>query len=321
MAGEFEELYQHLGRLVGQLFLVTGDLHEAEEVVEAFTRAAGRLASAARVRPAGAVGRRVAINLATDGRRRRRRLAVLAQLKADQAAVVPPISVDGLAVAAALATLPRRQRQVVVLHYLLDVPVQEVARQLSMPVGTVKSRRLARARARLPRSLMSRSRGRGVARIGPGPVGGTGRGGRRARPASRCRRDGLAGSPPPSPPGRESGRCGLFSVMVIGLLLNPLGRGFPDADTPRVWTASTPTTTRSPGSPGSHPTIRWSPRGWLPVRECVSSEGCEPAACGDLDRPAHRTSAPIKWALLDAADGAPHGQGRHLRPHSALRHE
>jgi RNA polymerase sigma-70 factor (ECF subfamily) len=95
----------------------------------------------------------VAINLATDSRRRvRRRLAVLAQLDAEAAAVVPPISVDGLAVAAALATLPRRQRQVVVLHYLLDLPVREVASQLSMPVGTVKSR-LARARGALAAQL------------------------------------------------------------------------------------------------------------------------------------------------------------------------
>jgi DNA-directed RNA polymerase specialized sigma24 family protein len=37
---------------------------------------------------------------------------------------------------------------VVVLHYLLDLPVQEVARQLAVPVGTVKSR-LARARSAL----------------------------------------------------------------------------------------------------------------------------------------------------------------------------
>lgn len=153
MAGEFEELYTSaFGRLVGQLFLVTGDLHEAEEVVqEAFTRAAGRWQ---RLRdhdlPEQWV-RRVAINLATDGRRRvRRRLAVLAQLDAE--AVVPPISVDGLAVAAALATLPRRHRQVVVLHYLLDLPVPEVARQLAVPVGTVKSR-LARARTALAAQL------------------------------------------------------------------------------------------------------------------------------------------------------------------------
>ena len=155
MAGEFEELYTStFGRLVGQLFLVTGDLHEAEEVVqEAFTRAAGRWQRLREYDLPELWVRRVAINLATDRRRRvRRRLAVLAQLDAEAAAVVPPISVDGLAVAAALATLPRRQRQVVVLHYLLDVPVGEVARQLSMPVGTVKSR-LARARSALAEQL------------------------------------------------------------------------------------------------------------------------------------------------------------------------
>jgi RNA polymerase sigma-70 factor, ECF subfamily len=151
MAGEFEELYTSaFGRLVGQLFLVTGDLHEAEEVVqEAFTRAAGRWQQLRDYELPETWVRRVAINLATDGRRRvRRRLAVLSQLDAEATAVVPPISVDGLAVAAALATLPRRQRQVVVLHHVLDLPVQEVARQLAVPVGTVKSR-LARARSAL----------------------------------------------------------------------------------------------------------------------------------------------------------------------------
>jgi RNA polymerase sigma-70 factor, ECF subfamily len=155
MAWEFEELYTSaFGRLVGQLFLVTGNLHEAEEVVqEAFTRAAGRWPRLRDYDQPEMWVRRVAINLATDGRRRaRRRLAMLAQLDAEAAAVVPPISVDGLAVAAALAGLPRRHRQVVVLHYLLDLPVQEVARQLALPVGTVKSR-LARARSALAMQL------------------------------------------------------------------------------------------------------------------------------------------------------------------------
>jgi RNA polymerase sigma-70 factor (ECF subfamily) len=155
MAWEFEERYTSaFGRLVGQLFLVTGNLHEAEEVVqEAFTRAAGRWPRLRDYDQPEMWVRRVAINLATDGRRRaRRRLAMLAQLDAEAAAVVPPISVDGLAVAAALAGLPRRHRQVVVLHYLLDLPVQEVARQLALPVGTVKSR-LARARSALAMQL------------------------------------------------------------------------------------------------------------------------------------------------------------------------
>ena len=41
-AGGFEEFYADaVGRLLGQLFPVTGDLHEAEEIVqEAFARAA-----------------------------------------------------------------------------------------------------------------------------------------------------------------------------------------------------------------------------------------------------------------------------------------
>jgi RNA polymerase sigma-70 factor, ECF subfamily len=155
MAGEFEELYTGaFGRLVGELFLITGDLHEAEEVVqEAFTRAAGRWQRLRDYDLPELWVRRVAINLATDDRRRvRRRLAVLARLDADTDAVVPPISEDGLAVTAALATLPRRQRQVVVLHYLFDLPVQEVARELAVPVGTVKSR-LARARSALAAQL------------------------------------------------------------------------------------------------------------------------------------------------------------------------
>jgi RNA polymerase sigma-70 factor (ECF subfamily) len=57
-SGSFEEFYTGtVGRLLGQLFLVTGDLHDAEEIVqEAYTRAA-----ALRLRPGGTlspVGRR-----------------------------------------------------------------------------------------------------------------------------------------------------------------------------------------------------------------------------------------------------------------------
>jgi DNA-directed RNA polymerase specialized sigma24 family protein len=48
--------------------------------------------------------------------------------------------------------LPRRYREVLVLHYLADLPVQEVAAELRVPVGTVSSR-LARGRAALVRAL------------------------------------------------------------------------------------------------------------------------------------------------------------------------
>jgi RNA polymerase sigma-70 factor (ECF subfamily) len=52
----------------------------------------------------------------------------------------------------ALAQLSRRQREVVVLYYLLDLPVAQVATELRMGEGTVKSM-LSRARAALAEVL------------------------------------------------------------------------------------------------------------------------------------------------------------------------
>jgi RNA polymerase sigma-70 factor (ECF subfamily) len=61
---------------------------------------------------------------------------------------VAEMSSDGVDIARALALLPVGQRQVVVLHHLLDLPVDEIARALGVPTGTVKSR-LSRARTAL----------------------------------------------------------------------------------------------------------------------------------------------------------------------------
>jgi RNA polymerase sigma factor (sigma-70 family) len=65
---------------------------------------------------------------------------------------VPPVLVESLALADALATLPRPQREAIVLHHLLDLPVDEVARQTGTAPGTVKSR-LARGRQALALAL------------------------------------------------------------------------------------------------------------------------------------------------------------------------
>jgi RNA polymerase sigma-70 factor (ECF subfamily) len=90
------------------------------------------------------------MNLASDGlRRARRRLAAVSRLRADPA---PPAELEQLALTQALRALPLPQRKVVVLHHLLDLPVDEVAAELGVPVGTVKSR-LARARAALAARL------------------------------------------------------------------------------------------------------------------------------------------------------------------------
>lgn len=164
MPGEqqFEDFYGAVyGRLVGQLYLVTGDLHDAEDVVqEALTRAAARWSRLREYEVPEAWVRRVAVNLATDGfRRARRRLALAVRLRPGPDP--DPPTLDRLAVTQALRALPHDQRAVVVLHHLLDLPVDRVAAELGVPAGTVKSR-LARARRALAASLASEPEHGGV---------------------------------------------------------------------------------------------------------------------------------------------------------------
>jgi RNA polymerase sigma-70 factor, ECF subfamily len=149
----FEEFYAAtVDRLLGQLFLVTGDLHAAEEIVqEAFTRASTRWARLRDYDVPEAWVRRVAMNLAADRARSLRRHA-RAILRLGPPPAVPSVSVETLALVQALGTLPVRQRQAIVLHYLADLPVQEVAGILTVSGGTVKSL-LARGRRALAARL------------------------------------------------------------------------------------------------------------------------------------------------------------------------
>ena len=149
--GDFDSFYAAtFTRLVGQLAVVTGDRYEAEDVVqEAMARAASRWPRLRSYQAPEAWVRRVAFNLADSGHRRaRRRLAAL--LRLGPPAPVPPVSVDALA--DALQGLSVAHRQVVVLYYLADLPVEQVAAELRVPVGTVKAR-LARARGALAARL------------------------------------------------------------------------------------------------------------------------------------------------------------------------
>ena len=148
-SSSFEEFYTAtVGRLLGALFLVTGDLHEAEEVVqEAFARASLRWSRLRDYDLPEAWVRRVAMNLATDRARSLQRQA-RALLKLGPPAAVPEVSVETLALVQALGTLPVRQRQAIVLHRLVGLSVEEVARTLAVRSGTVKSL-LARGRRAL----------------------------------------------------------------------------------------------------------------------------------------------------------------------------
>ena len=83
----------------------------------------------------------VARNVAL-GRLRRRTSERKARARLAARAVAPEPDGDtaaALDVHAALATLSRRQREVVVMHYFLDQSVDTIATELGVPVGTVKA--------------------------------------------------------------------------------------------------------------------------------------------------------------------------------------
>jgi RNA polymerase sigma-70 factor (sigma-E family) len=141
-------------RLVTQLYAFTTDLTEAQDVVqEAFARALARPRGLTDVDVPEAWLRTVAINVVR--RRWRRRQVLDTILRRDRpvtelvAAAPGPERAD---LRAALAQLPRPYREVVVLHYLADLAVDDVAQLLDIPVGTVKSR-LSRARTALAAQL------------------------------------------------------------------------------------------------------------------------------------------------------------------------
>jgi RNA polymerase sigma-70 factor, ECF subfamily len=135
----FDDFYGAAARrLVRYAYALTGNISDAQEIAqEAFARAWQRWDSVRNLDSPEAWVRRVATNIATS-RYRRDRTARAARpylIAAD----VPEISPDTVALVAALRKLPERQRVVMVLHYLADLPVGQIAAELRCPVGSVKA--------------------------------------------------------------------------------------------------------------------------------------------------------------------------------------
>lgn len=128
-----------------------GDRVRGEDIAqEAFTRANARWQELASYDRPGAWVRRVAINLALDGRRRDRNEARAVERLGHEP--VRETRAGDPAVWAAVDALPPRQRAVTVLHYFEDRSVAEIADLLDISESGTTSH-LHKARASLARLL------------------------------------------------------------------------------------------------------------------------------------------------------------------------
>jgi RNA polymerase sigma-70 factor (sigma-E family) len=133
-------------------WLLTGDRHAAEDAAQAALVRTYAAWSRVRRDDAYAYARRVLVNYVTDRWRRRLREYPAGELP--ERAGAPDLA-DEVALrqglTGALATLTVRERAVVVMRYLFDLPEAAVARDLGITLGTVKStssRALAKLRVR-----------------------------------------------------------------------------------------------------------------------------------------------------------------------------
>jgi RNA polymerase sigma-70 factor (sigma-E family) len=150
---EFDEFVR--GRsttLLRVAFLLTGDRHAAEDLLQDVLERVYVRWHRVRSAPEAYI-RRALVNQATNRWRRRRRRPEAAL--GDHDAAIPDSSDHAVvrdAVVTALRQLPARQRAAVVLRFLEDLPVAEVARALDCSEGTVKSH-TARGLSRLREAL------------------------------------------------------------------------------------------------------------------------------------------------------------------------
>jgi RNA polymerase sigma-70 factor (ECF subfamily) len=149
----FDDFYRSTsGRALRYGRSVADDAADAQDLVqEAYARAWrqwGKLAD----HPAPEAWLRLVISrLATDRWRRLRGWRLAASRTGPPADVGPP-GEDTVLLVGALRQLPARHRQALALHYLFDLSVEQIAREVGVPTGTVKSW-LSRGRARLAELL------------------------------------------------------------------------------------------------------------------------------------------------------------------------
>jgi RNA polymerase sigma-70 factor (ECF subfamily) len=144
---EFERFFVRTSSLlVGQAFLLVGDLHEAQDLAqETLVRMWDRWPKVSKYDDPTAWARRVLHNLAVSRLRRR----ALERRHASIAVTASPApSADAVDLARSLQRLPPAQRRALVLHEVLGLTTEEVADEMRAATGSVR-KWLYRARTAL----------------------------------------------------------------------------------------------------------------------------------------------------------------------------
>jgi len=134
---------KHVRSLVRMVRLFVDDRNAAEDMVqEAFLRLLDALPRIRQPERAAAYLRSIVLNLARD-HNRRGLVSLRHRLPTDEssASIVDKIVLreDQKQVIDALGSLPRRQRDCLVLKYYTELPVTEIAETLGLSVNTVKT--------------------------------------------------------------------------------------------------------------------------------------------------------------------------------------
>jgi RNA polymerase sigma-70 factor (ECF subfamily) len=154
---DFEQCYAaNYRKLVLQVNAYFGDLEQSQDVVqEAFVRALDRWKKVSTYEDPAAWIRRVAWNLAISHFRHKKVVTnwLVRQRQENSAGPGP----ERVALVAALSDIPENQRRAVILHYIGDLSVADIAEQEGVAEGTVKSW-LSRGRSALFTQLASRGK-------------------------------------------------------------------------------------------------------------------------------------------------------------------
>jgi RNA polymerase sigma-70 factor (ECF subfamily) len=136
---DFVSLYQsRFADLAAQLYAFTGDALETHDLVqEAFIRAWQRWGKVSAYDDPVAWVRRVAWNLAMTRHRRWKLLRLITEHR--DAPPAPDVGLDRIVLVQALRKLPEQIRRAIVLFYIADMSIADIAQDMSVPEGTVKS--------------------------------------------------------------------------------------------------------------------------------------------------------------------------------------